>query len=86
MNFEYDPVKSETNKNKHGIDFENAQSLWSDQNRVEIETYSTIEPRIMVIGKIENKHWSAIITYRGQTVRIISVRRSRKSEVKLYES
>jgi uncharacterized DUF497 family protein len=68
------------------IDFENAQSLWSDQNRVEIETYSTIEPRIMVIGKIENKHWSAIITYRGQTVRIISVRRSRKSEVKLYES
>ena len=86
MNFEYDPIKSETNKNKHGIDFENAQSLWSDQNRVEIETYSTIEPRIMVIGKIENKHWSAIITYRGQTVRIISVRRSRKSEVKLYES
>jgi uncharacterized DUF497 family protein len=86
MNFEYDPVKSETNKNKHGIDFENAQSLWSDQNRVEIETYSTIEPRIMVIGKIENKHWSAIITYRGQTVRIISVRRSRKNEVKLYES
>lgn len=86
MNFEYDPIKSETNKNKHGIDFENAQSLWSDQNWVEIETYSTIEPRIMVIGKIENKHWSAIITYRGQTVRIISVRRSRKSEVKLYES
>jgi uncharacterized DUF497 family protein len=86
MNFEYDPIKSETNKNKHGINFENAQSLWSDQNRVEIETYSTIEPRIMVIGKIENKHWSAIITYRGQTVRIISVRRSRKSEVKLYES
>jgi len=86
MNFEYDPVKSETNKNKHGIDFKNAQSLWSDQNRVEIETYSTIEPRIMIIGKIENKHWSAIITYRGQTVRIISVRRSRKSEVKLYET
>jgi uncharacterized DUF497 family protein len=86
MNFEYDPIKSETNKNKHGIDFENAQSLWSDQNRVEIETYSTIEPRTMVIGKIQNKHWSAIITYRGQTVRIISIRRSRKSEVKLYES
>jgi len=86
MNFEYDPIKSETNKNKHGIDFENAQSLWSDQNRVEIETYSTIEPRTMVIGKIQNKHWSAIITYRGQTVRIISVRCSRKNEVKLYES
>lgn len=63
-----------------------AQFLWHDQNRVEIETYSTIEARIIVIGKIEDKYWSAIITYRSQTVRIISVRRSRKNEVKLYES
>jgi uncharacterized DUF497 family protein len=86
MNFEYDPVKSATNKIKHGIDFDKAQFLWNDQNRVEIETYSTTEARIMVIGKIEDKHWSAIITYRSQTVRIISVRRSRKNEVKLYES
>ena len=86
MNFEYDPVKSATNKIKHGIDFDKAQFLWHDKNRVEIETYSTTEARIMVIGKIEDKHWSAIITYRNQTVRIISVRRSRKNEVKLYES
>jgi len=86
MNFEYDPVKSATNKIKHGIYFDKAQFLWHDQNRVEIETYSTTEARIMVIGKIQDKHWSAIITYRSQTVRIISVRRSRKNEVKLYES
>jgi uncharacterized DUF497 family protein len=86
MNFEYDPVKSATNKIKHGIDFDKVQFLWNDQNRVEIETYSTTEARIMVIGKIEDKHWSAILTYRNQTVRIISVRRSRKNEVKLYES
>lgn len=86
MNFEYDPVKSATNKIKHGIDFDKAKFLWHDQNRVEIETYSTTEVRIMVIGKIEDKHWSAIITDRSQTVRIISVRRSRKNEVKMYES
>lgn len=86
MKFEYDPNKSATNKIKHGIDFETAQALWNDPYRVEIQAYSTNEPRIMAIGKIQNKHWSAIITYRSQTIRIISVRRSRKNEVKLYES
>ena len=86
MKFEYDPNKSATNKIKHGIDFENAQALWDDPYRVEIQSYSTIEPRIIAIGKIQNKHWSAIITYRNQTIRLISVRRSRKNEVQLYES
>ena len=61
MNFEYDPVKSATNKIKHGIDFDKAQFLWHDQNRVEIETYSTTEARIMVIGKIEDKHCQPLL-------------------------
>jgi uncharacterized protein len=39
-----------------------------------------------VIGRIEGKHWSAVVTYREQQVRIISARRSRKEEVALYES
>jgi len=86
VKFEYDPNKSAINKIKHGIDFENAQALWDDPYRVEIQSYSTIEPRIIAIGKIQNKHWSAIITYRNQTIRLISVRRSRKNEVQLYES
>jgi uncharacterized protein len=84
--FEYDPVKSQSNKLKHGIDFEEAQSLWSDVERVEIQAISTTEPRMMVIGKWKQKHWSAIVTYRNQIIRIISVRRSRDSEVALYES
>jgi uncharacterized protein len=84
--FEYDPVKSQSNKLKHGIDFEEAQSLWSDVERVEIQAISTTEPRVMVIGKLQQKHWSAIVTYRNQIIRIISVRRSRDSEVALYES
>ncbi|MCY7277486.1 MAG: BrnT family toxin [Phormidesmis sp. CAN_BIN44] len=86
MKFEYDPLKSQGNLSKHGIDFEVAQLLWQDVYRVELQANSTIEPRSIIIGKIEDKHWSAIVTYRGEAIRIISVRRSRENEVSLYES
>ena len=84
--FEYDPAKSQLNKAKHGLDFEEAQLLWSDPRRVEIQASSTTEPRFMVIGQAEGKHWSAIITYRENNIRLISVRRSRDDEVEFYES
>jgi len=54
--------------------------------RLEILVKTDDEPRSMIIGKIENKFWSAIITYRKNKTRIISVRRSRNNEVLLYES
>lgn len=85
-NFEYDLNKSLSNKEKHGIDFDQAKVLWDDDSRVEITARSDNEPRFMVIGKIKKKHWSALITYREERIRIISVRRSRDSEVSLYES
>ena len=84
--FEYDPAKSQLNKSKHGLDFEEAQLLWRDPQRVEIQASSTTEPRFMVIGQVEGKHWSAIITYREKNIRLISVRRSRDNEVNVYES
>jgi uncharacterized protein len=84
--FEYDSVKSRLNKSKHGLDFEEAQLLWSDPRRVEIKASSTTESRFMVIGQVAGKCWSAIITYRENNIRIISVRRSRDDEVKVYES
>jgi uncharacterized DUF497 family protein len=84
--FEYDSQKSQSNQIKHGIDFESAQELWEDPYRVELQALSSIESRFLVIGKIKNKHWSAIITYRNRSIRIISVRRARDSEVLLYES
>jgi uncharacterized DUF497 family protein len=86
MKFEYDSVKSSLNKMKHGIDFEEAQMLWDDSNRLEIKAKTTDEVRYMVIGMIKKKHWSAIITPRGDLTRIISVRRSRTEEVAYYES
>ena len=85
MQFEYDPNKSQSNSAKHGINFETAKLLWHEQYRVELQAISAVEPRFLVIGKIKGKYWSAIITYRGTNVRIISVRRSRDNEVSLYE-
>lgn len=52
---------------------------------LEIPARTTDEPRFLVIGRIHRKHWSAVITYRGQTIRLISVRRSRLEKVQLYE-
>ena len=86
MDFEYDPAKSASNKKKHGIDFIEAQDLWGDPDRVEIKAKDLDEPRYIVIGKINGKYWSAVITKRGEKLRLISVRRSRPSEEKLYES
>ncbi len=84
--FEFDKNKSASNLNKHGIDFVDAQKLWYDPDLIEIKAKCDIEPRFLIIGKINNKLWSAIITYRKNKIRIISVRRSRKSEVELYEA
>ncbi len=84
--FEYDPEKSQRNQSKHGIDFEQAQLLWNDPRSVEIQAKSVTEARFMVIGQIEGRHWSAIVTYRKENIRLISVRRSRHEEVEVYES
>lgn len=84
--FEFDAVKSETNLAKHGIDFVEAQSLWNDPLLLEIPAKTDDELRFMVIGRIVEKHWSAVITYRAGNVRLISVRRARTEEVALYES
>lgn len=84
--FEYNEQKSASNLEKHGIDFVTAQKLWSDTDLVEIQAKSNTELRSLIIACIEDKHWSAVITYRKDRIRIIYVRRSRKSEVELYES
>ena len=86
MEFEFDLSKSNRNDKKQGIDFYEAQTLWDDSDFVEIPLKTIDEPRFLVIGSILGKHWSAIITYRGEKVRIISVRRSRKEEIEIYES
>jgi hypothetical protein len=85
MLFEFDPKKSKKNKEKHEIDFLEAQVLWDDPDLLEIPARTSAEPRFLVIGKIFEKHWSGVITYRGDRIRILSVRRSRPEEVEIYE-
>jgi uncharacterized DUF497 family protein len=84
--FEFDESKSRANKAKHGFDFVEAQDLWLDSDLLRLTARSEIEPRFLFIGRIGDTHWSAIATYRGETIRLISVRRSRPQEVAAYES
>jgi len=86
MEFEYDLTKSRANEAKYSIGFEEAQTLWEDADLIEIRARTADEPRFLVVGMINGKHWSAIITYQEEKVRIISVRRSRKEEIEIYES
>jgi hypothetical protein len=85
MEFEFDPAKSAANKSKHGIDFVEAQALWQDDGLADAPVVSAGEPRFLVIGRIDGKHWTAVCTLRGEVVRIISVRRARKTEVMFYD-
>ena len=86
MEFEFSSRKSDDNKKKHGIDFNEAQGLWDDPDLIEIPVKTSDEPRFLIIGRIAGKHWSGVITFRGEKIRIISGRRSRKEEVEIYKS
>jgi hypothetical protein len=87
MKFEYDENKSNSNRSKHGIGFEEAKELWQDPYSFELPSIqSEDEDRFLVLGQIGSKNYTAIITYRDDVIRIISVRRSREKEIKLYES
>lgn len=86
MDFEFDPNKSAANKVKHGIDFVEAQKLWEDPDRLLVPARTQGEWRFMLVGKLSQKHWSAIFTYRSESIRIISVRRAREEEVSAYEN
>ena len=84
--FEFDETKSASNLEKHGIDFVTAQALWLDPDLLEVRAKTSDEPRFLIVGLIQDKHWSAVVTYRQGKIRLISVRRSRQEEIQLYES
>ncbi len=83
--FEFDENKSQSNLVKHGIDFIRAQEIWDDPGLVTVRAKTVDDPRFLAVGKIGERFWSAVITIRNRNIRIISVRRARKSEVRLYE-
>jgi uncharacterized protein len=85
MEFEFDSLMSESNREKRGGDFVQAQELWQDPMRIEVPARTAGEPRWLVVGRMGGRHWSAVVTYREDRIRIISVRRARDEEVRIYE-
>lgn len=84
MEFEYDPSKSQSNKEKHGIDFDEAQALWEDEDRLQFPARSDTEERHALLAKWGDRIWAAFFTMRGAVTRIISVRRAREKEESKY--
>ena len=84
MEFEFDPSKSALNREKHGLDFVQAQEIWADERSIDLVSLSLGEPRRLAVGLIGARHWTAVRTPRGENIRIISVRRSRKDEVQKW--
>ncbi len=86
MDFEFDCAKDLANQEKHGISFAEAQKLWNDAEAIQIPAISETEERHALLGSLRSRVWAAFFTYRGTSIRIISVRRARPKEVELYES
>ena len=86
MKFEYNEAKSIKNKQKHGIDFEEAKNLWEDEDALIVPANIVDdEVRYALISKFLKKCYVAIFTLRNEKYRIISVRRCRKNEEKKYD-
>ena len=77
--FEFDPAKSAANRDKHGIDFVEAQALWYGTASVRPLPHAG-EDRLLRVSRIGLKIWAAVFTMREGRVRLISVRRARREE------
>jgi len=86
MEFEYDPIQSQSNMQKHGIDFEQEKALWEDEDRLVIPARSETEERYAILGKVKKKIWVGFYTHRGQAIRIFSVRPAHEKEKQKYDS
>ncbi len=84
--FEYDPAKSRGNAEKYGIDFVASKALWQDNCAIEADIDGAPELRFLRTGTINGVFWTAICTWRGGSVRLISVRRARMRERTAYDA
>ena len=90
MKFEWDPDKNEANILKHGVSFEEAETVFDDRRAVTLfdKENSTEEDRFIIIG--QNKKFRELTVchcYRGSEeddIRIISARKATKQEINLY--
>lgn len=82
----FDPVKDRVNRAKHGLSLADAVKVFDDDDFLEISTIRAGdgEDRWKAIGLIEGRLHTAIYTWRGETQRFISFRRSNKGEERAY--
>jgi len=85
MMFAFDTQKSESNKEKHGIDFHEAQYLLMDPERAIIPARMLHEVRYLMVARYHGIFWSVVYTTMGDVIRIISVRKSREDEKEIYQ-
>jgi uncharacterized DUF497 family protein len=88
--FEWDEVKNMSNLDKHGIDFNDAITIFDDDDRIEAvdDRNEYGEERIQVIGQAKPGILMAVYTWRqnGTSRRMISARTASKKERLMYLS
>ena len=83
MEFDFDPEKAAANLKKHGLSLDQAIGLW-EVPAVVVKARTVGEERFLIIGRLGEKLYSCIYTVRGETIRLISARRSHRKEEEIY--
>ena len=85
MRGEWDEMKNQLNRKKHGIDFETAMLVFNDLQRIEIydEEHSITEDRYNTIGLVEDVLF-VVYTERKDNIRLISARVATPKERSIY--
>jgi uncharacterized DUF497 family protein len=86
MEFEWDKTKRDSNLTKHGVDFPFAEMLFDGRPVITAPSRRAAEERYITTGKIDGRFFTAIWTWRGDVVRLISVRRARDEEEKRHRA
>ncbi len=88
MDFEWDENKAALNLSKHGVSFNEAKSVFADPFYVMFEDphHSSEEQRYIIIGRsVQNLILMVAFTERGDATRLISARKAKPHERKVYE-
>jgi uncharacterized DUF497 family protein len=88
MIVDYDPDKDEANRIKHGVPLVFGVRVFSDPDLAIVPTIriGDEEERFKAIGMVDGRLWTAIHVWRGEVIRLISVRRSNAREQRDYDS
>ena len=89
LRFEWDPAKAIANVRKHGVSFEDAQTVFSDERArlIDDPDHSQDEERFVLLGLSSSLRLLVVAhCYRseGGVIRIISARRATRTEERSY--